>query len=187
MICLNPTSSLHPLRAVDPREWGAFVFRRASGRRLGSEAKKLRIAGTPTVLVQPLEEDLRTMSRNLMSTRNRNAVIEVARATVAAQLRAPDVAELLAELPAGRPEKVTRPDLPPAEWPPLGRPSAARSDLNRGVDGALGAHDPEPGAVLDHIGLPRERRIAVLDLGVDRVRGRIARSAPRAAPSNASC
>ncbi len=119
VICLNPTSSLHPLRAVDPREWGAFFFRSASGRRLGSEAKKLHIAGTPTVLVQPLEEDLRTMSRNLMSTRNRNAVIEVARATVGAQLRAPDVAELLAELPPGRPEKVTRPDLPPAEWPPL--------------------------------------------------------------------
>jgi hypothetical protein len=59
------------------------------------------------------------MSRNLMSTRNRNAVIEVARATVGAQLRAPEVAELLAELPPGRPEKVTRPDLPPAEWPPL--------------------------------------------------------------------
>ena len=44
VICLNPTSSLHPLRAVDPREWGSLVFRRASGRRLGSEAKKLRIA-----------------------------------------------------------------------------------------------------------------------------------------------
>jgi NTE family protein len=119
VICLNPTSSLHPIRAVDPREWGALLFRRASGRRLGSEAKKLRAGGIPVVLVQPLEEDLRTMSRNLMSTRNRNRVIEVARRTVTEQLRDPDVAELLAELPAGRPEKVARPDLPPSEWPPL--------------------------------------------------------------------
>jgi NTE family protein len=119
VVCLNPTSSLHPIRAVDPREWSTLVFRRESGRRLGSEAKKLRAAGTPVVLVQPLERDLQTMSRNLMSTRNRNRVIEVARTTVAEQLRDPAVAELLERLPAGRPEKVSRPDLPPSEWPPL--------------------------------------------------------------------
>ena len=53
VVCLNPTSSLHPIRVLDPREWGAFAMRSASGRRLGSEAKKLRAAGTPVVLVQP--------------------------------------------------------------------------------------------------------------------------------------
>ncbi len=119
VICLNPTSSLHPIQALDPREWSSLVFRRASGRRLGSEARKLRDAGTPAVLVQPLERDLQTMSRNLMSTRNRNRVIEVARATVTEQLREPGVAELLSRLPEGRPEKVMRPDLPPSQWPPL--------------------------------------------------------------------
>jgi NTE family protein len=119
VICLNPSSSLHPIRAVDPREWGALVFRRASGRRLGSEARKLRSGGVPVVLVQPLGEDLRTMSRNLMSTRNRNRVIEVARRTVAEQLRDPEIAELVANLPPGRPEKVVRPQAPPSEWPPL--------------------------------------------------------------------
>ena len=119
VICLNPTSSLHPIRAVDPREWGSLVFRRASGRRLGSEAKKLRSGGTPVVLVQPLGEDLRTMSRNLMSTRNRNEVIEVAQLTVAAQLADPEIAELLTDLPPGRPEKVFRPQAPPSEWPRL--------------------------------------------------------------------
>ena len=103
VICLNPTSSLHPIRAVDPREWGSLVFRRASGRRLGSEAKKLRSGGTPVVLVQPLGEDLRTMSRNLMSTRNRNEVIEVAQLTVAAQLADPEIAELLDGPAAGPP------------------------------------------------------------------------------------
>ena len=119
VICLNPTSSLHPIRAVDPREWSTLVFRSAAGRRLGSEAKKLRSAGTPVVLVQPLERDLQTMSRNLMSTRNRNQVIEVARRTVAEQLREPGAAELLSRLPAGRPEKVTRPDVPTSQWPSL--------------------------------------------------------------------
>jgi hypothetical protein len=59
------------------------------------------------------------MSRNLMSTRNRNRVIEVARRTVAAQLREPAHAELLEALPQGPPEKVSRPDLPPEEWPRL--------------------------------------------------------------------
>ena len=119
VICLNPTSTLHPIRAVDPREWSSLVFRRASGRRLGSEARKLRERGIPVILVQPTGDDLKAMSRNLMSTRNRNGVIAVARETVAAQLRSSEHADLLAALPPGRPEKVRRPDAPPAEWPPL--------------------------------------------------------------------
>ena len=94
-------------------------MRRASGRRLGSEVKKLRARDVPVVLVQPTGEDLATMSRNLMSTGNRNRVIEVARQTVAAQLREPANAELLGGLPRGRPEKVNRPDLPPEDWPGL--------------------------------------------------------------------
>jgi NTE family protein len=119
VICLNPTSSLHPIRALDPREWTSFAFRRASGRRLGYEARKLRTTGTPVVLIQPTGEDLATMSRNLMSTRNRNAVIEVARRTVAAQLAEPENAAVLAGLPAGRPERIERPEGPPSTWPSL--------------------------------------------------------------------
>jgi NTE family protein len=119
VICLNPTSTLHPIRVLDPREWGSFVMRRASGRRLGSEAKKLRARGVPVVLVQPTGEDLATMSRNLMSTRNRNRVIEVARRTVAEQLAEPENAALLAELPAGAPERISRPSGPPSSWPTL--------------------------------------------------------------------
>jgi NTE family protein len=120
VICLNPTSSLHPIRALHPLAAGRLVFQRASGRRLGSEAKKLRAAGTEVVLIQPLSEDLRAMGPNLMSRRRRNRVIEVARRTVAEQLREPVTRELLADLPqAGRPEKVRRPAGAPSEWPPL--------------------------------------------------------------------
>jgi NTE family protein len=119
VICLNPTSSLHPIRAIDPREWPSLFLRRQSGRRLGSEAKKLRARGLPVVLVQPVAEDLESMSLNLMSTRNRNQVIEVARRTVAAQLRDSVHGELLADLPAGRPEKVRQPSGPSSGWPPL--------------------------------------------------------------------
>jgi NTE family protein len=119
VICLNPTSSLHPVRALDPREWPGLAFRRASGRRLGSEAKRLRARGTEVILIQPLGEDLEVISRNLMSTRNRNRVIQTARRTVAEQLRASGSRELLAELPQGDPRRVRRPSGPPSTWPRL--------------------------------------------------------------------
>ena len=118
MICLNPTSTLHPIRAaLNPREWFNLAMRNASGRRLGSEAKKLRASGTEVVLIQPTGEDLEAMGPNLMSPRRRNEVIEVARRTVAAQLDEPRNRELLADLPPGDPRKIHRPEGPPSEWP----------------------------------------------------------------------
>lgn len=117
VICLNPTSTLHPIRAINPRDAFNIVFRRASGRRLGSEAKKLGAAGTEVVLIQPVADDLEAMGPNLMSRKNRNRVIEVARRTVAEQLREPAIRELIAELPPGHPERVRRPAGPPSEWP----------------------------------------------------------------------
>src|SRR3954447_5939385 len=119
VICLNPTSTLHPIRAINPRDAFNIVFQRASGRRLGSEAKKRRSAGTDVVLIQPLHEDLKAMGPNLMRTGNRNQVIEVAREPVARQLAEPQTRELRASLPPGDPEKAPRPDGPSSEWPPL--------------------------------------------------------------------
>jgi NTE family protein len=121
VICLNPTSSLHPTRAWNPIEWLPAAFRRVSGRRLGHEARKLRTAGTEVVLIQPTDEDLRSMGPNLMSTRRRHATLELARRTTAAQLRQPEVRETLNALPkASRPEKVGRPSGPPETWPARG-------------------------------------------------------------------
>jgi hypothetical protein len=120
VICLNPTSSLHPTRAWNPLEWGARAIRGSTGRRLGSEAKKMREGGAEVVLIQPLADDLTAMGSNLMSRRNRHRTIEVAIETVKRQLHEPEVAELLAKLPpARRPEKIQRPDGPPSEWPSL--------------------------------------------------------------------
>ncbi len=120
VICLNPTSSLHPIRALDPGAAARLILNRASGRRLGYEAKKLRAAGTEVVLVQPLGEDLEAMGLNLMSTKDRDRVIEIARRTVASQLERPENRQLLAELPSGsRPERVRRPPGPPSDWPTL--------------------------------------------------------------------
>lgn len=119
VVCLNPTSSLHPTRAWNPAEWLTRAVRNGTGRRLGHEAKRLRAEGAEVVLIQPVAEDLAAMGPNLMSRRNRQRTIEVARATVAAQLRRPENRSALEALPPGRPEKVRRPDAPPREWPGL--------------------------------------------------------------------
>ena len=119
VICLNPTSSLHPIRAWNPVEQAATFWRRASGQRLGSEAKKLRAAGTEVILIQPLGEDLSVMGTNLMSRRRRNEAIETAQRTVAQQLAEHPLRPLLDELPRGRPERIERPAGDPADWPSL--------------------------------------------------------------------
>jgi NTE family protein len=119
VICLNPTSSLHPARAWNPVEQLGKAMRMAPGRRLGSEAKKLRANGTEVILIQPTGEDLDAMGPNLMSRKDRNPVIETAQRTVAAQLAAPEFRDLLAELPAGDERRVHRPDGDPATWPGL--------------------------------------------------------------------
>jgi NTE family protein len=119
VICLNPTSTLYPMRAWNPVERIAALARRDSGRRLGSEAKRLRARGIEVVLIQPTGKDLEVMGSNLMSRRRRHDVIRVAIETVGAQLREPEVAERLSGLPPGAPERVRRPPGPPSTWPPL--------------------------------------------------------------------
>lgn len=120
VICLNPTTSLHPTRAWNPLEWGAKAVRGVSGRRLGTEARTMRKRGTGVVLIQPGQEDLNAMGRNLMSRKNQNRTIEVAIESVKRQLNSPANAELLAGLPkASRPEKIHRPEGPVSEWPSL--------------------------------------------------------------------
>jgi len=70
---------------------------------------------------------------NLMSRARRNEVIATARRTVAAQLRRPDVRGLVGDLPAGRPEAVTRPVGPSSAWPNF--VEAARERFEAGANG----------------------------------------------------
>jgi NTE family protein len=119
VICLNPTSSLHPARAWNPVERLGTLMRSASGRRLGSEAKKVRAGGAEVILIQPTAEDLAAIGPNLMSSKDRNPVIQTAQRTVAAQLAAPEYRDLLAALPPGDERRVRRPDGDPAGWPQL--------------------------------------------------------------------
>lgn len=130
LICLNPTSSLHPTRAWNPAEWFAGAMRRASGRRLGSEAKKMRQEGTSVVLIQPTAEDLAVIGPNLMSRKRRQEVIELSRRTVAEQIDQPHNRILLDGLPEGDPYLVRRPAGPPSEWPAVSE-AADRREARR--------------------------------------------------------
>jgi NTE family protein len=117
VVALNPMSSLH---VASPRTVGerlAVRIRQAAGRRLGSEAKRLRAAGIEVVLIQPTVHDLDVMGGNLLSSRRRHEVIETGVRTVSAHLRESPVGARLAELPAGDPRLVRRPDGPPSRWP----------------------------------------------------------------------
>jgi NTE family protein len=121
VICLNPLSSLHAPHSRRLSERVAGLLRQESGRRLGREAKRLRAAGTDVVLIQPTIQELDAMGTNLMSTRRRNQVIEVAVDTVGHHLREPDVRARLAGLPAGRPELISRPQRSLGGPPPFAR------------------------------------------------------------------
>lgn len=137
VICLNPTSSLHPPRAWNPFAQAGHLWRRASGNRLGSEAKKLRARGTEAILIQPTAEDMAAMGPNLMSPspRRRNEVVATARRTVARQLAEHAKRGLLDDLPPGRPEKIERPAGDPSTWPDLLELTAAA----RTADGRAGS------------------------------------------------
>lgn len=119
VICLNPTSSLHPVHAWNPAERLAGLLRTGSGRRLGLEARSLRATGTDVLLIQPTLEDLAVMGPNLMSRERRHEAIETAVRTVGAHLREAGVARRLRGLPPGEPHRIARPDGPPDTWPSI--------------------------------------------------------------------
>jgi NTE family protein len=117
VIALNPMSSLDSAR---PRALGdrlALRARAVIGRRLGSEARRLRQAGTEVLLIQPSAADLAVMGPNPMNGRRRAAVVASARSTLDEQLRSDELGERLSRLPPGDPTLVARPDAPPSEWP----------------------------------------------------------------------
>lgn len=121
VIALNPMSSLH---AGSPRTVGerlALRMRRAAGRRLGAEAKRLRAAGTEVILIQPTVHDLDAMGGNLMSARRRPEVIETAVGSVTEHLRDSPLGARLAQLPRGEARLVRRPPGAPATWPDFQR------------------------------------------------------------------
>ena len=75
VICLNPTSTWVRNRSLHPGDRVVEAVRKGAGRRLGYEAKKVRANGTKVVLIQPVEDDLALMGRNLMRRKGRHDVI----------------------------------------------------------------------------------------------------------------
>jgi NTE family protein len=102
VIALNPMSSLHAASPQSVVERVAFRLRRAAGRRLGSEAKRLRAAGIEVIMLQPSVQDLDAMGTNLMSGRRRRQVIETAVHSVTEHLRGSAIAARLAEAARAR-------------------------------------------------------------------------------------
>jgi NTE family protein len=117
VLALNPMSSLDPGTPRSLAQRVAFQIRQANGRRLGHEAKRLRAAGIEVHMLQPTGRDLGVMGGNLMSSKRRHEVIEMAIETTTEALRDSELASRLAELPAGDQRLVRRPPGPPSSWP----------------------------------------------------------------------
>ena len=155
VLALNPMSSLH---VGSPRTVGerlAFRMRQAAGRRLGSEAKRLRAAGVEVVLIQPTVHDLDVMGGNLMSSRRRHEVIETAVRTVTEHLRESPVGDATGRAarrrPAARPaagrSAVDVARLPRGRPRPLGGPSgrvATPGGAGAGLSAGSRQAHPEP-------------------------------------------
>jgi len=130
VVALNPMSSLH---VSSPRTVGerlAIRMRQTAGRRLGSEAKRLRAAGKDVILIQPTVHDLDVMGGNLMSRDRRHDVIETAVRTVTEHLRETPLGAQLAQLPTAPDQRlVRRPSGPPSSWPDFHEAGRARFKL----------------------------------------------------------
>jgi NTE family protein len=119
VLALNPMSSWHVGTPHTVTERLGVRMREAAGRRLGSEAKRLRASGLEVVLIQPTADDLDVMGSNLMSGRRRPEVLATAVRTVTEHLRTTPLGERLAELPDGDPLLVRRAEGPPPLLPDL--------------------------------------------------------------------
>jgi NTE family protein len=98
VVVMNPMSSLQPGLPAGVLQRFERRIRRATGRRLGHEARMLRSSGKEVLLVQPREEDLAAMGVNMMDPSRRVAVLETALRTVEARLRDADAQRVLSEL-----------------------------------------------------------------------------------------
>ena len=127
VIALNPMSSLHAGSRRTLGERVAIRMREAAGRRLGSEAKRLRANGQEVILIQPTVHDLDAMGGNLMSSERRHDVVETAVRTVTEHLRETPVGARLAQLPAAPDRRlIQRPPGPPSSWPDFRQVARAR-------------------------------------------------------------
>ena len=117
VICLNPLSTRPEELARAGRGVVRGGMRRAVGKRLGWEARRLREAGVQVVLHQPVAEDLAVMGGNMMSTARRHLVLETAQRTTAERLAETELPRVLGALPRAPEHRLRRPDGDVKDWP----------------------------------------------------------------------
>jgi NTE family protein len=117
VICLNPLSSTPEELLALGRGRVRGGMRRAVGKRLGWEARRLRERGTEVVLVQPVAGDLEIMGGNMMSTARRHLVLETAQRTMTERLAQSGIPEALASQPPAPGHRLRRPPGDVSEWP----------------------------------------------------------------------
>ncbi|MFI8975218.1 patatin-like phospholipase family protein [Nocardia asteroides] len=122
VICLNPSSSLASPRARRAQDLAWSAIRKASGRRLGAEARQVRSGGTAVVLLQPTQADLQLFDPNWMRPTRSAEIIAQAHRSVVEQLRQSPHASMLRNLPASPTHMTRRPVGPATDWPPMKSP-----------------------------------------------------------------
>jgi NTE family protein len=124
VICLNPLSSLEASATRSPTDLLTNGLRRFYSRKLAAEARLVRRGGTEVLLIQPTGRDLAVLGSNWLRAARHREIVSLAHQTVAEQLRASPLANLLRQLPPGPEHMLRRPDGPTATWPPLVGPPA---------------------------------------------------------------
>jgi NTE family protein len=116
-ICFNPTSSLHQSQGWSLGGRLGDAYRAASRSQLNREVAKLRAAGTQVLTVEPTLEDLAVMGTNLMASGNLEAVSELARRSVRAQLQTARAQEFMLALRSRSGRRARRPAAPSLSLP----------------------------------------------------------------------
>lgn len=98
VVVVNPMSSLEGHAAAGFVDRYIYPLRQYAGRRLSAELALLADRGIPTLVIQPSARDLAVFSRNLMDSRPRRAVAEVAVETTAETLEGRAAAPAIALL-----------------------------------------------------------------------------------------
>jgi NTE family protein len=88
VVCLNPMSAPAPAGGGSAGDRIGALLRGAAQRRLAHELRKLREAGTETLVIEPTPQDLQVMGWNPMARGRRVEVVETALRTTAMALRA---------------------------------------------------------------------------------------------------
>ena len=117
IVCLNPMSSRHRGRLLDPTGPIASLVRGDNRHIIDREVAALRRAGRHVLLVEPKADDIRAMGLNYMSGRHLKRIAAAAMRSTAQSLRGSELGRVLRDLPRGAAPRLRRPVGEPSSWP----------------------------------------------------------------------